>query len=94
MWTLHKKIESQMRGDPDDSSESWEDQVTYYLVRADEEDEFQESLADDYGSQDYNYRVECRGIAKFSSDGDLLAALDCISQRVFIEKLKEEKKYE
>lgn len=90
MWNLHKKVETQQYGSEDDSSEAWEDKITYYLVRFDEEDAFQESLVSDYESQDYYYSVSCKKIASFANDDELRGVLNCISQRVFIDKLKDE----
>lgn len=82
MWAIHKKIESHGKGSPEDGSEEWEDSISFHLVRSDEEEEFQESLANDYGYQDYHYRISCKKVAEFRSDEELKELVKIINKRL------------
>jgi hypothetical protein len=90
MWTLYRRSDYYVRGVPDDGSESWSGETRYHLIRTDEDEAFQEDLAADYGNQDYSYRVRCDRVASFKDNEELKKAFECISQRIFLENLKEE----
>jgi len=85
-YILYKKLETKVRGDPSDESESTSYVETIILVPVDKEEEFNEIMADDYGYQDYNYKVNYKKIGVFDEE-QLLSLKQQIESELVREKL-------
>lgn len=68
-YTLHKKVETFMKGYPEDGSESTEYKTTFHLVKdtQEAEEEWGEYVADESGNQDYSYRISFKKIGVYWS---------------------------
>ena len=59
---IFRQVKSFGRGDPSDDSESWETKTSFLIVPDNEIQEFHESLADEFGNQDYSYKYSCKEV--------------------------------
>jgi hypothetical protein len=68
-YTLYKITERHTKGCIEDESESFSYKVDYRLIEdgSKEDEEFGESMASDYGYQDYNFSIGCKRVAIFDS---------------------------
>jgi hypothetical protein len=70
-YTLWRITRNHAKGDPADGTEYWESDVTYDIVPETKDDEFGEFIADESGSQDYNYTVGFKQLATFYAFRDI-----------------------
>jgi hypothetical protein len=80
-YKLMKMIEAHGKGCPEDESESWDYETTFFFVGEDKEEEFGEFVADCSGSQDYSFRVDFYTIGTFDW-ADLLGLKDALDKKI------------
>lgn len=64
-YTLYKQTIINSKGCPEDDSITKSTKTQFFLIPKDQDEAFNESCAEDYGYQDYNYRVSYDEIAEF-----------------------------
>lgn len=84
MTLLYKETRSYGRGCPEDESESWTSTSIFLLIEEENEEAYLESIASDYGDQDYSYRFISRLICSFYSE-ELEALKLCLERKLVIE---------
>ncbi|MGE0793669.1 MAG: hypothetical protein AB7V77_05825 [Candidatus Woesearchaeota archaeon] len=81
-YTLWKKVSNHGTGCQCDGSETWRNEVEYFLVSESEENDFYEVIADDYGNQDYSYIVKYDELMTFKSLSQLKDILKVLNLEV------------
>jgi len=88
-YRLYRKLEQFGQGCPEDDSETWNESASFIVVREDEYDRFEEEMADDYGNQDYSYRVAYRLLVVIDNLDEMKQIQNVVSDCIVSEECEE-----
>lgn len=89
IYEIWKKTETHTNGCPEDESESSTTKTHFYIIKESELEDFKESMADDYGYQDYNYQIGYSKLMNLDSKEELKKLSKTIIQALAMEKDEE-----